>query len=200
MQLKTIEVTRIRAQAELKAYEAVIASGKATEADVEIAAGYKALAAGKRVIDINQVMGAGGLDEIGRPRLAFMRSDKKSCFFRWWDPASERRVAIFYASDADYWHSGRPKWKFQGKIFMHEGRSQGFNANIYKAPIPPIPPQYRPARTMLSRYHILWEAAWEQVPHDPVLLRHLGNKSPLYVIVAQWDLTELERSVLQNYI
>jgi hypothetical protein len=59
--------------------------------------------------------------------------------------------------------------------------------------VPPIPPRFRPGQP--DRYHILWEAEWAKVPpRDPALLRALGDG--LYVVLAVWDLTELERAVL----
>jgi hypothetical protein len=62
-----------------------------------------------------------------------------------------------------------------------------------RALVPLIPPWARP-KAKLSNYHILWEADWTDVPVDPALLKHLGG--PLYVVLAVWDLTEVERSVL----
>ena len=43
---------------------------------------------------------------------------------------------------------------------------------------------------------ILWEAEWETVPRDPLLLRHLAGG--LYAVMASWDLTPLERAVLKG--
>jgi hypothetical protein len=43
---------------------------------------------------------------------------------------------------------------------------------------------------------ILWEAEWQHVPSDPLLLRHITG--PLYAVLASWDLTELERAVLSR--
>ena len=62
-----------------------------------------------------------------------------------------------------------------------------------KAVVPTIPPDLRP-KAKLSNYWILWEADWEEVPTDPMLLRHLGGS--MYAVMAQWDLTEVERAVL----
>jgi hypothetical protein len=59
--------------------------------------------------------------------------------------------------------------------------------------VPIIPAPIRPTRR-LDQYHILWEADWQAAPTDPILLQKLtGN---LFVILAAWDLTELERAVL----
>ena len=62
-----------------------------------------------------------------------------------------------------------------------------------KAIVPIVPPQFRPAGS-LKRYFILWEADWEEVPRDPMLLRYLGGD--LFAVLAVWDLTEIERTVL----
>ena len=49
----------------------------------------------------------------------------------------------------------------------------------------------------LDRYFILWEADWQRrAPVDPALLRPVGGD--LYVVVATWDLTDLERAVLNG--
>jgi len=66
----------------------------------------------------------------------------------------------------------------------------------YKAMVPPVPPKFRPS-TSLTNFHILWEAEWQQhAPVDPALLRHIGGD--LYAVLAIWDLTELERTVLMR--
>ncbi len=57
-----------------------------------------------------------------------------------------------------------------------------------------IPPGLMPGGS-LSRFHILWEAEREEIPRDPMLLRHLGKGR--YVVLATWDLTDLERAVLK---
>lgn len=61
--------------------------------------------------------------------------------------------------------------------------------------VPIIPANLRPAKA-LHRYVILWEADWEAVPVDPMLLRHLHGD--LYVVLAVWDLTPVERAVLNG--
>jgi hypothetical protein len=59
--------------------------------------------------------------------------------------------------------------------------------------VPSIPPRLRPP-SALADYFILWEAAWESIPTDPMLLRRLSGS--LYAALAVWDLTDLERAVL----
>lgn len=52
----------------------------------------------------------------------------------------------------------------------------------------------------MNKYHILWEAEWSPIPpRDPMLLRRIG-KADLWVVVAHWDLTEVERAALSTRI
>ncbi|MFI4852645.1 MAG: hypothetical protein ACIAZJ_26335 [Gimesia chilikensis] len=60
---------------------------------------------------------------------------------------------------------------------------------------PVSPPALLPVGN-LANYQILWEAEWETVPVDPMLLKHLGKS--LYVVLAQWDLTPLEQGILRD--
>ena len=61
--------------------------------------------------------------------------------------------------------------------------------------MPIIPAPIRPKAMDLSRYFVLFEAEWQAIPpKDPLLLSRLSGS--LYVILAAWDLTELERAVL----
>lgn len=61
--------------------------------------------------------------------------------------------------------------------------------------VPLIPLKFRP-KTGIANYHILFEAEWERVvPKDPLLLRRLGA-ADLWLVVAAWDLTEVEQAAL----
>lgn len=52
----------------------------------------------------------------------------------------------------------------------------------------------------MAKYHILWEAEWAPIPpRDPMLLRRIGE-ADLWVVVAHWDLTEVERAALATRI
>ncbi len=61
--------------------------------------------------------------------------------------------------------------------------------------MPLIPPHLRPADAYRN-YHILWECnEWRRVaPSDPLLLKHITGH--VYAVVAQWDLTEIERAIM----
>jgi hypothetical protein len=65
------------------------------------------------------------------------------------------------------------------------------------AMVPMVPPDILPPRGAdLAKHFILWEVeSWDfSPPIDPILLRPIGGE--LYAVVAQWDLTEVERSII----
>lgn len=73
----------------------------------------------------------------------------------------------------------------------------------YATAVPEIPFHLRPNGDV-SKYFILWEVAeWRGVyhppraPRDPFLLERIAH--PVYVVVAQWDLTELEQRLLEAF-
>jgi hypothetical protein len=49
--------------------------------------------------------------------------------------------------------------------------------------------------TLEADQQVATEEKWEQLaPVDPLLLKHLGG--PFYVVLAAWDLTDVERAVM----
>lgn len=153
--------------------------------------GYRELLKGRQVIDIVSTMKNAGVDQLNRPRLAIVRADAKLCWFRW------RRVR----GQKDW--TDRPIFSMTNEFQSPKTQSVVFPRNTFaaqpkstlRAVVPTIPPSLLPGGK-LSRYHILWEAEWESIPVDPMLLRHLGKS--LYVVLAAWDLTPLERAVLRD--
>lgn len=81
----------------------------------------------------------------------------------------------------------------RGSFPSRENRKAG------TAQLPLIPVHLRP-RTALDSYHILWEAEWTPTPpRDPYLLRRIGE-GDLWLVVAAWDLTEVERGALATRV
>lgn len=157
--------------------------GNPTDQDTAIMLGLKALADGKAVIDIVEAMRAGGLDARRRPNLAIARADWQTVSYQedW-----RTGVVQFYR-----WPAPR-----RGRTAIAAEFPRGLFPNLttgVRAMVPYIPPSIRPEN--LKAYHILWEAVWEPAaPHDPLLLRHL--RGSLYAVLAEWDLTPLERAVM----
>lgn len=170
-----------------------------------VAAGYEALADGTPLITLSEVIRAGGFDEKMRPRLAIARADRRRVRFSWsphatmgsFDssplPSWDRRHSLTDVTTIDF----ERRHEYQPDRWSHT--VEGY------ALVPMIPPQVREAtRVPASRdrqHHILWEVEqWSDTPLraspdvDPFLLRHLGGD--LYAVLAEWDLTPLERAVM----
>lgn len=180
--MKTADLGMTKAQAtqELEKYE-----GADTVQDRLIARAYRAIKRGKRVLDLFDSMRLAGCDDLGRPKLAIARADWVACELKYWthDATVDFREALRW---------GRAK----KAITLPASCLPGLVApkNALQAVIPLIPPKYRPETPKL--FHILWEADWKDVPIDPLLLKHVGGS--LYIVLAAWDLTAVERAVLRG--
>jgi hypothetical protein len=168
-------------------------------ADKQIMEGYRALANGRQVISLRATLVAGGEDKEHRPMLAVCRADEPQIEMTRW-PAGRVRYDPQPRRDSHGWATeGHPasgqtsrRFDFLGLLPEKEFKSRWGYIEAF-AVAPHIPPHLRPKT--LDRYTLLWEADWQQKqPVDPALLRPVGGD--LYVVVATWDLTELERAVL----
>lgn len=178
------------------AYREAIRQERATEADRQLYDAYRAVAQGKRVIDISAVLQKAGVDAQFRPKLAICRADVPWGYFYF---NSRRRPPAFWfavreASGGWRGPGVRPHATISvpAEVFLNYQTRQ-FSG---RARVPFIPPQYRP-KHHLSNYHILWEAEWERTPPvDPLLVKHL--RGPFFVILAAWNLTPLEQAVMRD--
>jgi hypothetical protein len=167
--------------------------------DIEIKRAYRLLSKGKLVIKALESIKVAGVDDKGYPKLAIARADAKHCWL------SIRKSGSAEMSDAE-WVRGRrafgrkiefPSGTFDTKPWLSKEPNR-FSIDG-KAIMPIIPAEHRPRRALES-YHVLWEAEWQPTPpHDPFLLQRIG-KSDLWLVLAQWDLTEVERAVLAGRI
>lgn len=179
-----LNMTKMQAWNAFQEYRKALGKSASPE-DAAIMSAYKALSKSKTVIDLRETIKNGGVFDNGLPKLAISRADRTRCW-------------------CEVWGAG-------GVQFQSESWARANAADIVRLPngtlpershrvwgeaiVPTIPPKYRPAPTMLSKYWILWEAVWEKVaPYDPMLLKPLGKY--LYAVVAVWDLTPVERAVL----
>lgn len=175
---------------------------KHTPEDRGIMLGYRALAKGHAVIDLYDVFRKCPADAKGLPRLAVGRAHWTVCWHRRDFPSTgaEFRCDRYFGSgrgtntSKKIWIPGNvmnpacsryPEVLSRSEVRSGDGR----------AVVPIIPASIRP-KTSLERYHILWEADWEVVPRDPLLLRLIHGS--MYAVLAQWDMTELERMVLSH--
>ena len=151
---------------------------------------YFQLYRGKKVIDIHKVMKLTGAHPNGHPKIAIVRADQKEVHCE----ANHLGDVIF---------SARRRWSYD-KILKEDVRAVGLpvwpnnktGQMFLKAPVPLIPPRFIPEK-MGDDYYILWEVdTWTpEPPIDPYLLRRITDS--IFVIVAAWDLTEVERSIMK---
>ncbi len=180
---KPFEVTREQARIALQEYRQH--RNTYDKRDWEIERIYRQIAKGKTVISVHDAIRRGGLDSLGRPRLAVMRADQAVC------------QCVLYNNDhiviTNEHRSTAAEWHFE---IAWPGRARVPGQYHYDARLPRIPPQHRPAGDTLVKYHLLWEAEWgPALPRDPYLLRRIGKDA--WVVLAAWDLTEVELSVLR---
>ena len=197
MNVETITMDPAEAREKLKITRTLL-HRRADEEYEALAAGYQALGEGTPLINLPDVIRAGGFDEKKRPNLAIARADRKQVKWERW------RGSETGAFDTRKASSSSPAWptlvrrvSVPPELITEDGPrwQRGY------ALVPIVPPDVRATvKGQLRDYFILWEVEeWSdrrigaQPDRDPYLLKHLHGD--LYAVVAQWDLTELERAV-----
>lgn len=163
--------------------------------DDEVRRAYQLLAQGRLLIRAIESVKEAGLTPEGFPALALCRADKKACRV---DTHSNGSAVMYAEGTSVGWRS--PLKENSCIVRFAAGSFRGAGDRYSgRAIMPLVPVQHRPKRG-LANYHVLWEAEWSRVPpRDPYLLRRIG-KADLWVVVAMWDLTEIERAVMQSRI
>ncbi len=195
MDLATLDIDPDEAAARLAIYEESLRHDRNAE-DAAIAAGYRAVARGLPVISMSQTIEAGGWFPNGLPRLAVVRADATQCWVRTdgWTGDRGSWGITFCAEQFDRGHAQVGLHRVQ--VNVSAPRSITNRQWRAQTLVPMVPPEHRPRRPRLGRFHILWEVErWTLTPpRDPALLRHI--RGDLWAVMAVWDLTELERAVL----
>jgi len=166
---------------------------------------HRCLGYGQTVLSLNKAMELGGVKPNGHPLFAVANASA-----RW----------VWFVRDAGWIHDPNGLWRHPASAFIsdwstnpgwdtkrHIGKSKNHNFRFVRAHfptamleeritgrVPIVPPSCLPPGH-LSDYTILWEAAWQAAPKDPFLLKRVSRE--WYVVLAQWDLTEAERLVLE---
>lgn len=193
MNLHTIDMDRAEARKLYIEYRDAVRA-RHDEEMAQIMRGYRAVARGHQVIDIVATVKAGGSTTIRRhgnpivvPRLAVMRADAEWCYV---SPRSDGSLR-FDAVERPAHNATRHVVHFPPDTIDRIRHVTWWRP---RSMVPPVPPRFRP-KADIGNFHVLWEAEWQPVPPtDPALLRHIGGD--LYAVLATWDLTELERTVL----
>ena len=198
MKVSTILVSKEDAQRKLEQYIS-IAAKRRTKEDDKLQSLYAAVSKGARVLNLASAFKETGLNAFGQPKLAIARADWKTvhCFR---SPA--RFGNGFSRTKGSVGFSDNRRWNPQAtaRNILLPDDTFTFDAsrswwNLF-SPVPHLPPQLRP-RYALHNYHILFEVkTWEVYPVDPFLLRRIAGM--LFVVEAEWELTELEASLLSG--
>jgi len=169
--------------------------------DWEIQRTYRLLSTGKTVIRALESIVKAGLNADGLPKLALAGATAKACYL-------ERNTnGSCTMSSSQSWRRQRDRFAWPSKTFGFPGNTFPMtwdgkyrqNRSQHDAQLPLIPVHLRPKRG-LANYHVLWEAEWQLIPpRDPYLLRRIG-KADLWLVVAHWDLTDVERAALATRV
>jgi hypothetical protein len=199
MEVEKIIVSRAEADTLYRKYKEHAAYSEPM--DWEVQRTYDLLRKGKVVIKAIESIKQAGLNRDFLPRLALAPATAKACHLR-------RNVngSIIMSPNPDFWHLNRKKLVTRENTFRFPADSfpLGFNdrhrsQSDHMAAMPMIPSHLRPKRG-LQNYHVLWEAMWEPLPPlDPYLLRRIGQ-ADLWLVVAHWDLTAVERAALSTRV
>ena len=169
--------------------------------DRECQRAYQLIAVGRMVIQALESVRLAGLYTegvgVGFPKLALCRADALACTAQMGHDGS----CTMTADNARVRTSFRHNWQAIPSRSVTTWVSGSFvrvpNVKNWRATalVPAAPLHLRPKRG-LANYHVLWEAEWSRLPpHDPLLVRRIG-KGDLWVVVAQWNLTAVERAAL----
>lgn len=196
MQTQQITMTRQEARGLYRSYKKHLHYSKPI--DRECMRAYQLLGQGRLIIKALESVVAAGLNADGLPKLAICRADAASCTLRMdRDGGGFMRDSRVEPRHKNRWTEiiqSRSMFTFPARSFVNGKETWRAEALV---PVPPL--HLRPQRG-LANYHILWEAEWTKiVPRDPYLLRRIGQ-ADLWLVVAMWNLTEVERAALSTRI
>jgi hypothetical protein len=165
------------------------------------AAAYQHLANGRQLLSLSAAIRAGGIGADGRPRFAVARADRPQVYLEW----RRNNPIVHYCAETQptAWHAGRfaslNRFVDLRQTFDDARRS----LRTGYARVPAVPADVRPAVGQLRDWFILWEVdEWADrshlapPPRDPFLLEPIGGD--LYAILAHWELTDLERAIMDS--
>lgn len=191
MNIKTFSEVKSTAHAKWREYRNAEKAHKDNKMYTELKKLYWRIKRGEVLFDIQQVIKAGGMHDNWHPKLAICRANAKTaaCMRRW-------DGAVTYRPKDSHWYRDKaayvelpagvlPAWKREGNAYQLE----------LEAPLPLIPPRCMPSK-LTDDHYILWEVdEWKLVPPtDPYLCRRITKY--IFAIEAQWNLTELEKTVM----
>ena len=142
------------------------------------------------------------MSETGQPKLAIARADWKTVYFH--PKKTIENGDGWYRYNHNVTGAGcfndSPRFipnAYARTYSLPRGTfSENLSVRNIWSRVPHIPPRLRPT-IHLRNFHILFEVEkWEEYPVDPYLLRRIEGY--LFVVVAEWELTPLEASLLSS--
>lgn len=163
---------------------------------------YAELSDGQQLIDIEEAIRNGGFDALRRPKLAIARADREQVRFRWWSHEDHGTFDTHHANAARRSEELTIRVNFGRQPNLLSDNGRHYTSIDAYALVPMVPADVRPSTGQLREWFVLWEVDnWStrpftaQPPRDPFLLAHVNG--PFYCILAEWDLTEVERAVMR---
>lgn len=208
MNVEVLSLPKEKAQREYEAWKQLLRKSKAEYAK-DFLALYAHMKHGGKVIDLFEAMRMAGLNEDGDPRLAIVRADAPRVEFCkdyiWQNNVLVSDGGTFYPGGNDYgWRKiAKLKTKIPRECFPEWRKdAQGRIIRQRVQTVTPVIPAriLNPLRSYkLENYHILWEVPkWNAVPKDPILLKRITSN--MFLVLATWNLTKLERAVIRGRI
>ncbi len=213
MNVTTLAVSKAEAETMYREYrDAQKTHDEAYVRDIRVLAGH--MRHGRVVLDVYQAAREAGLNERFDPRIAICRADYRKAFFEKFLDNTSR----FTGHENWDWHGEPTGTARRSRVGQHGAYVDDtfFPVGTYAAwprderrdiirqvlvtTVPTIPPRFLP-RNALSNYYLLWEPEkWDAVtpPRDPMLLKRVSPN--MFVVLAAWELTEIERAVLRGRI
>lgn len=172
-----------------------------TPIDDEVMRAYQLLAKGRLIIKALESIAKAGVGEDGLPKLALTSATAKSCILeRHVNGGATMKATDNWRAKANVYDWRAGTFTFPPDTFPWGWDRKSRVSRSRHLATPPIIPAYLRPKRGLANYHVLWEAEWEPLPpRDPYLLRRIG-KADLWLVVAHWDLTEVERAALATRI
>jgi hypothetical protein len=214
MEVEQLAIPKKRASEEYEAYKKELQYSK-TQFNKDMLSLYAHMKHGGKVIDLWEGMKLAGLNKDGDPKLAICRADSPRVqFYRKFRQAWINNNYVDAESDGGIFKSMHrqtnghhtyfeddvkiPKGFFP--VWSKDAQTNKFIHRDVETITPIIPAKIlNPLRShKIENYHILWEVdEWKPIPpRDPILLKRITPN--MFLVLATWDLTELERAVIRG--
>lgn len=196
MNVDTITVKHDTAMMKIADLKALKKSQRTDEDDALLSLYTSVAKHGARVISLAAAFRQTGLNELGQPKLAIAQADWSKVFYRRTGWSNSAADASLYGAEFDHLNSwSRTSQRNRRVVRLSPGAFVTRPVEHLSTLVPYVPADVRP-KFHLRNYHILFEVEkWTvEMPVDPFLLKHIMGDT--YAVIAEWELTELEASLL----